>query len=132
MKQNKVDKVIWFNELDIYFKCKLCKKYLFKEYNDDLSYSDKQKIYDDCYNDNIAFNPKCWKHETSSGYYGYRNIITDEWIYKTDYDNRKGEYVENEVWKNEVFRIIKLHTKSNKLTEEIVNELKKEIKIFRK
>lgn len=32
------------------------------------------------------FIPEDWNPETSSGYAGYRNTVTQDWIYKSDYD----------------------------------------------
>ncbi len=78
------------------------------------------------------FNPDEWVFERSSGYAGERNTRTDEWIHENEYYRRKCEYVENKLWEDEVFRIIKLHTRSNSLSEAIVNDLKKSISISQK
>jgi len=34
------------------------------------------------------FNTEDWCFECSSGFAGYRNTITDEWIYSKDYNDR--------------------------------------------
>ena len=41
----------------------------------------------DC--DKPAFDESKWTYERSSGWPGYRNIETGQWIYKEDYDRRK-------------------------------------------
>ncbi len=79
----------------------------------------------------IKFNPAEWVYERSSGYDGKKNTITGEWIYDVEYQEMKSRMIEETVWENTVFRIIKLHTRSNALTEKIVDELKKEIKIYK-
>lgn len=35
------------------------------------------------------FNINDWIFETSSGFAGYRNVITNEWIYQSDYLEQK-------------------------------------------
>jgi len=85
------------------------------------------------YNEHIkSFIETEWIFERSSGYAGYRNIVNGEWIFSDDYSKRIKIKEENDLWKEHVFRVIKLHTKSDALTEEIVNELRKNINIYSK
>lgn len=79
-----------------------------------------------------TFNPDEWDFERSSGFAGYRNRLTDEWIYEADYREKQRTMEEDKVWEGEVFRIIKIHTKSDDITQEIVDELKTRITIYRK
>ena len=39
------------------------------------------------------FNPTDWYWERSSGYSGYRNKFTSEWIYEEDYQEKKKEEI---------------------------------------
>lgn len=36
----------------------------------------------------LGFNPDEWKFQVSSGYNGYRNQITGDWIYESEYNRR--------------------------------------------
>ena len=80
----------------------------------------------------VTFNPADWFFERSSGYAGYRNKITAEWIYESDFRKRERKLDEEKVWEEEVFRIIKLRTKSDDLTQQIVDELKERIIVYKK
>jgi hypothetical protein len=41
--------------------------------------------------ENENFKSEDWEFEASSGYYGYRNKITDEWLYECDYNILKNK-----------------------------------------
>ena len=102
----------------------------------ELQYLDFQKLFlkpseasmEEAYDD--TFNETEWLFERSSGYAGERNIRTNEWINSAEFDKRKCKAKEDALWEDTVFRIIKLHTRSNNLTEAIVNELKENIQIY--
>jgi hypothetical protein len=46
------------------------------------------------------FNINDWVFEVSSGFTGYRNIHTNEWIYDTDYFERKRIKYSHEKWQD--------------------------------
>lgn len=73
-----------------------------------------------------------WVFERSSGWAGERNIKTGEWIHEKEFNERKRKQEEDDLWEETVFRVIKLHTKSNSITELIVDELRKTLIIFNK
>ncbi len=79
------------------------------------------------------FDENDWEFERSSGYAGYRNLTNDrEWIFQEDYHARRRAKAEHDLWEEQVFRIIKLHTRSNEMTEDIVKQLKEKIIISSK
>lgn len=47
------------------------------------------------------FNEQDWIFEMSSGYAGYRNRVTDEWIYEREYVKRMIGHEKAEVFSNE-------------------------------
>ena len=124
---NKIVLYKWWNNTSETICKDLCKKLNF----DFTNLSDENLLV--LYNEHTkSFNEQDWTFERSSGYAGYRNYETGEWIFSDDMFERVRLKKENALWEEQVFRIIKLHTKSNALTEEIVNELRRNINISSK
>lgn len=49
-----------------------------------------------------TFNKQDWTFERSSGYAGYRNKVTGEWIYETEYTKRMIGHEQAEVFSEEM------------------------------
>jgi hypothetical protein len=63
------------------------------------------------------FNKKDWNFERSSGYKGYRNVITEEWIYEAEYMKLSKENDGIIDIENLILNLKKLNKKFKEITE---------------